>query len=342
MQKGTFYMKTKNIAAIALIAALALPFGTLLDAAAVDLSAPLPVEVISDNGSGEVRKVYELPKSANAQSLPIADFERGGYNYECVDVIREEIAQADAKEHTEVFTAESKTNDETTIAELMPQTRAIITDDGYEGVLSLVPDSIKTEESGKVTTSRTVTTTREYPNLADQDIANLPKEVEENGRTYTLSNVDWKTDNTRNADDYEVGDRYTAIVTYSREAYSTNATGYIISGTYKGNLERGKDAIIRYTVIFARQKDPAAAYAPETVPTAPVAQTAETAPESTESNAPAIIISVAVIAALAAAGILIFFNRHKLFGGYKYDYAQQYNDNNSSNSDNSAPRYPGV
>ena len=43
---------------------------------------------------------------------------------------------------------------------------------------------------------------RSYPNLASQDTANIPKTIEDNGRTLTLQNISWQTDNTANTDGY--------------------------------------------------------------------------------------------------------------------------------------------
>jgi hypothetical protein len=240
--------KPAPAAVFVILAAFLLPFS----ATAIDLSAPLPKEVISDNGWGVVQKIYELPKDEDRTKIPITDIDVGGITYTCTDVLHEEIAQEDVKEYGEVFTAESKTDDEITIASVMPPEREVKTNDGYEGIITLDPASVKAEPTGYNSASRTVSVTREYPNQASQDIEHLPKEVEESGRKYALVMVDWKTDNTYNADDYEVGDRYTAIVTYSREAISQTPKGFTVTGSYSGAVTRAKDALLRYTVIFTR------------------------------------------------------------------------------------------
>jgi hypothetical protein len=351
----------KRKAAITILFALILTSVFVTPAMAVDLDAPLPAEVITDPYAEEVRKVYELPKSADQRTLPVGDFERGGYIYECVDVIREEIANEDSKEYSEIFTAESKTKDDATVAELMPQTREITTEDGYSGELKLNTATVKAEATGYTNSTRTLTTTREYPNLGDQDIANLPKTVETGGRTYTLSDVQWVTDNTANVDDYETGDRYKAIVTYSTEQTIQNAKGYIISGTYGGTVIRTKDATIRYTVIFAKnanavsEPESAAGTSGNTGISIPVtsgsgtaaSETSDETPVSSANNGGSVLLLLIgfIIAAAGLVGCLIllifktdFFNFNRV-GGHKYD---MQNNQDSSAPVSAAPKYPGI
>ena len=64
-----------------------------------------------------------------------------------------------------------------------------------------------------------------YPNLSSMDLEYIPKTTTENGRTLNFSTVDWQTDNTENVDDDAIGDRFSAIVTYTGTASSRNVTG---------------------------------------------------------------------------------------------------------------------
>ena len=48
----------------------------------------------------------------------------------------------------------------------------------------------------------------------------------ENGRTMTLQDVSWQTDNTGDLDGYAMGDRYTAVATYSGTAQRPGGPGY--------------------------------------------------------------------------------------------------------------------
>lgn len=95
-----------------------------------------------------------------------------------------------------------------------------------------------------------VTATRTYPNLANQDLNHLPKSITEGGRTLTLQDVQWQTDNTYNADDYEIGDRFTAVCTYGGSKTVSYVTGYTTTANYSGEVYRTGVTVIRYTVIF--------------------------------------------------------------------------------------------
>ena len=95
-----------------------------------------------------------------------------------------------------------------------------------------------------------MTTTRRYPNLGSQDTSYIPKTVEENGRTMTLQDISWQTDNTANMDDYALGDRYTAVATYSGTATSSYVTGYTVTAKYEGTVSKIALDRVRYVAVF--------------------------------------------------------------------------------------------
>ena len=78
----------------------------------------------------------------------------------------------------------------------------------------------------------------------------MPKSITEDGRTLTLQDVQWQTDNTYNADDYEIGDRFTAVCTYGGSKSVSYVTGYTTTADYTGEVYRTGVTVIRYTVIF--------------------------------------------------------------------------------------------
>ena len=65
-----------------------------------------------------------------------------------------------------------------------------------------------------------------------------------------LQDVQWQTDNTYNADDYEIGDRFTAVCTYGGSKTVSYVTGYTTTANYSGEVYRTGVTVIRYTVIF--------------------------------------------------------------------------------------------
>ena len=202
-------MKSKFLsvtASLLLLTILMLP----ANAASVDVADPeamLPVDIIIDQDNKEIRKVYDLSPSTDPSTLPMEQFDRDGLRYECTDVLREVIIGSETKTVTQTETVESSKKDMDTILSLLPQEKEVTTEEGFSGTLTLDLDSIKTEPAGYSSSTQPVTATRTYPNLADQDLNHLPKSITEGGRTLTLQDVQWQTDNTYNADDYEIGDQ---------------------------------------------------------------------------------------------------------------------------------------
>ena len=212
-------------ASLLLLTMLTLPAG----AVSVDVTDPdamLPVDIILDQENKEIRKVYDLSPNTDPSTLPMGQFERDGLLYECTDVLREVIIGSETQVITQEETVDSKKKDMDTILSLLPQEKEVTTEEGFTGTLTLDLDSIKTEAAGYGSSTQPVTATRTYPNLANQDLNHLPKSITEGGRTLQLQDVQWQTDNTYNADDYEIGDRFTAVCTYGGSKTVSYVTGY--------------------------------------------------------------------------------------------------------------------
>ena len=246
---------TALIAAALLIAALALP------AAAADWSDPdalLPVDIILNQEALEIRKVYDLSPTTDPSTLPRESFDRDGCRYECSDILREVVIGSETQKVTQTETVESDNKNMETILGLLPQEKVVTTEDGFEGTLYLNLDSIHTEPSGYGSKTSPVTATRRYPNLASADTNHLPKTITEGGRTLNLQGVEWQTDNTYNANDYEIGDRFTAICTYGGSKTVSYVKGYTTTADYVGDAYRTGVTVIRYTVIFTGTPVPTA------------------------------------------------------------------------------------
>src|SRR5699024_6640922 len=124
------------------------------------------------------------------------------------------------------------------ILALLPPEKEFITEDGLSGTLSLQLETVQAEVSGDGSSPREVSATRSYPNLANQDTANIPKTIEEDGRTLTLQTINWQTDNTAATDGYTLGDRFTAVATYTGSATSSYVKGYTVTADYTGTVSR--------------------------------------------------------------------------------------------------------
>lgn len=282
---------TSLMASVLLAAVLVLP------AAAADFSDPealLPADIILNQEALEIRKVYDLSPTTDPSILPRDTFDRDGYRYECSDILREVVIGSETQKVTQTETVESANKEMDTILALLPQEKTVTTEDGFEGTLYLDLNSIHTEPSGYSSKTSPVTATRSYPNLSSADTSHLPKTISEGGRTLTLQNVQWNTDNTYNANDYEIGDRFTAVCTYSGSKTVSYVNGYTTTADYSGEAYRTGVTVIRYTVIF------------NGTPIVP------DEPESQGISSGLLVASLSVLAALGAgAGGAYYFMKRK-------------------------------
>lgn len=211
---------------------------------------PSQVSYSMNNGIFEVRKTYELPVDQEPSMQAKQSFEQDGYSFTLTDLLRQELPEQQSKEYTETVTVSSESKELTAILPLLADTKAVTTEDGFTGTLKLDTGSITVEPAGYKNNSWTVSATRTYPNLSSMDLEYIPKTTTENGRTLNFSTVDWQTDNTENVDDDAIGDRFSAIVTYTGTASSRNVTGYTVTAQYSGEVEKVSLNKVQYVAVF--------------------------------------------------------------------------------------------
>lgn len=230
---------------------VALSMALPLSAFAADTSEVCyPTSITQSEDKTEIRKAYDLAPDQNPDGIPRSDFEQDGYHYTLVDLLKQELPEVEQRQHTETVTLESRNKDMASVLALLPQEREFITDDGLTGVLTLKLDTVQVEVAGYGSTTKEVSATRSYPNLTGQDTQFIPKTIEDGGRTLTLQNIDWQTDNTANLDGYAMGDRYTAVATYTGSATSSYVKGYTVTADYAGTVSRIILDRTRYVAIF--------------------------------------------------------------------------------------------
>lgn len=222
----------------------------LLSTTAFAVEYPSQVSYSMNNGIFEVRKTYELPVDQEPSMQAKQSFEQDGYSFTLTDLLRQELPEQQSKEYTETVTVSSESKELTAILPLLADTKAVTTEDGFTGTLKLDTGSITVEPAGYKNNSWTVSATRTYPNLSSMDLEYIPKTTTENGRTLNFSTVDWQTDNTENVDDDAIGDRFSAIVTYTGTASSRNITGYTVTAQYSGEVEKVSLNKVQYVAVF--------------------------------------------------------------------------------------------
>ena len=209
-----------------------------------------PTSVTRSEDRAEIHKVYDLSPEQDPAGIPRSDFEQDGFHYTLTDLLQQELPEYESRPHTETVSLESKSKDMESVLALLPQEKEFVTEDGLSGTLSLQLDTVQVEAAGYGSSTREVSATRSYPNLASQDTASIPKSIEEDGRPLTLQNIDWRTDNTASVAGYAMGDRYTAVATYTGTATSSYVTGYTVTADYSGTVSRIALNRVRYVAIF--------------------------------------------------------------------------------------------
>lgn len=187
-----------------------------------------------------LNKIYTLAASDDPALIPSSDFERDGKTYTLLDMTRQDNTQINTRAYIETVTLSSKTKNMEKIIAMLEASMEVATEDGYTGTLTLDTENIKVETAGYGSSSRTITATRSYPNLSDADISLVPKTIEDNGRTLTLTDVQWQ----------EAGGYYHATANYTGTATSRYVTGYTVTATYSGEVTKVNNDTVTYTAIF--------------------------------------------------------------------------------------------
>ena len=195
---------------------------------------------------------------------------------------------------------------------LLPAQREFTTEDGLTGTLSLKLDTVQVDVAGYGSSTRQVSATRSYPNLAGQDTSYIPKEITDNGRTLELASIDWRTDNTANEDGYAVGDRFTAIATYTGSATSSYVKGYVVTAEYSGTVSRIALNKVRYVAIF--EGVPLVPVEPDPTPE-PTADVQEPAP--VQFHWGYVLAPLGVVAAIGGGTGVALFIKKRREGGYE-------------------------
>ena len=209
-----------------------------------------PTSITRSEDGTDLRKIYDLAPDDDPAGIPRSDFEQDGFHYTLTDLLKQELPENESREHTETVVLESKKKDMESVLALLPQQKEFITEDGLIGTLTLRLDTVQVEVAGYGSATKEVSATRSYPNLVGQDTQYIPKTIEDNGKTLTLQNIEWQTDNTANVDGYAMGDRYTAVATYTGSTTSSYVKGYTVTADYTGTVSRIALNRVRYVAIF--------------------------------------------------------------------------------------------
>ena len=260
------------------------------------LEVPTDTTIQNLNGSQQLIKTYTLPPGADPRQLVEEPFELEGWHYTFADIVKEENQVSDRKYHTETVTLETDTKD---LGKILEQLAATLDyDDGtYSGVLNLDHTAIRTEAAGYTSQARNVSVTKTIGPLDRNDMSYIPATTVKDGRTLTLTNVEWQVIGTDLVGDVLAPSSYQAVATYSASTSSKVATGYVTTAEYMGEVTASGVESITYTVVYVGE---------ESTPTA------LSIPEASSMPRRIITAILCLISLLLLAGLSIFlFQRRK-------------------------------
>ena len=201
-------------------------------------------------GVRELIRIYELLPGESPEWINTASFTRNGYYYQIAEIVRRVDVAHTVREHTEVVKIPTSTNDLAGVIAGLEPTMNFADEYGYVGVLHLDIRSIQMTQDGTRSTSRTVSQTREFPHLSNPDLALIPQTINAGGRTYTLADINWRTNTSVPIDFNSVAQTFTAFATYTRTATSSVSTGYTTRAEYSGTLTRVSTGDVRFVATF--------------------------------------------------------------------------------------------
>ena len=283
------------------------------------MAAEVPVKLVTENLNGQQRivKTYELPPGTDPEALKEPSFEYDGFLYTWAYTTKDEHTFLETKDVTETVTVETGKKDLNAVLEQLAP--SIPYDDGeFSGELALDHTTITTEAAGYATRSGKVTATKTIGPLDRNDMSYVPATTVKDGRTLTLSNVEWQVIGTDLVGDVLAPSSYQAVATYSASTSYQVATGYVTAAQYKGTVTASGVDSITYTVVYTGTE-----IVPEPPqPTEPVKQGGPLS----GVNLAVIggIVLLILLAALAGLGTYLFLHRKNVYiyvpGGKPRDY----------------------
>lgn len=203
-------MKLNYIKSLALC--LVLP----LALCATAFASPVPDNLVVENLNGQQRmvKTYVLPPSADPETLKEPAFDYDGFSYAWAYTTKEEHTFLETRAVTETVTVETAKKDLNTVLEQLAPT--IPYDDGeFVGELALDHTTLSTVAAGYASKSGRVTATKTIGPLDRNDMSYIPATTVKDGRTLTLSNVEWQVIGTDLVGDVLAPSSYQAVATLS-------------------------------------------------------------------------------------------------------------------------------
>lgn len=216
---------------------------------------PISVTTTEELGEKLVIKNYEIESDVKPSDLVESEFERSGYLYQVRDILRKKLdSDIESKLASKQITINTTTKDMDSVLKQAPVIVDYSDEQGYSGQLLLNTDNVFSESLGSKSYSYKVKETKTYNDLARNDSYYIPKTVEKDGKSLTLTDVEWTTTGTTLAGSSLLPSSYSAKAYYEGTAYGSKSIGYQTTLTYIGEVTREIDNGYLVSIIYSGEK----------------------------------------------------------------------------------------
>lgn len=200
-------------------------------------------------------KTMVINKSEESNFLNLLDdtieIDNVKYNLENID--KQELETIDTKISEQTKELELSTNNKDKILEKFEQ--SITYNDGeYSGELYCFEDSLKITTIKHGTYEKVFTINKEYIGLDKSDLDYIPKEIKQDGYTYSLTKCDWSIVENEDIQNVSMPKTYTATTTYKTVKILENPYTYSCELTYIGEISKATIDTIQYTLTYRQEE----------------------------------------------------------------------------------------
>ena len=196
-----------------------------------------------------LKKTFLVEPDISPSELIEQNVMRHGVTYQFLEMYKTELpGSTETKTVSQKETIATGSKDQNTIAAQAEQTVSY-EQDGFSGTLTLDTVGITTEESGRQSYSYTINDSREYTGLASNDPYLVPKEVNKNGATLSLQDIQWTPTGVK-PDGSGLPASYTATASYSGKGWGSKVTGYTATLPYSGEVTKEIPGKVQYTLVY--------------------------------------------------------------------------------------------
>lgn len=223
-------------------------FITMLISDAMAIEVPTSSETANINGKQILTEVYNVPSEVNPEDLIKSDFSSQSFVYTFESITKDETKTESVKniEQEVSIPVESKNlNDNLSLLNAYIN---YTDEEGYQGNLYLLPDTVKIVIDGYASKNSIISDTKTYTGLEYNDPTLIPQTVQKNGYTLSISSIDWNEEGM--VQDGTIPATFSATATYTKSVSSSYATGYTMTAKYKGDVSKTSIENIKYTINY--------------------------------------------------------------------------------------------